>query len=218
MIERLIYRVLKDGIAQLAANPAILEDLFIGQHGLTAAEFASIKKLFLAQPPGVHHGYAHTENNFPLYAIILDSEGESTAFLAADAAPLPEDDPDYPSDVSSALWRHNYSILTYAEHPDVALYYYEIAKTIMFAARDFFVNESGLFNLVLSGMDFAPDPRYLPEHLFLRRLSFQCESEFQRVVTGKNLKAFKVRGIAVDSSGSPSDVGGVPTLVTVHEP
>lgn len=215
MIERFIHTALKEGITTLQNNVDLLEDLFITQHGLSAAEFAAIRTLFAAKPPSVVHGYAHVEQKFPLYAIVLGSEGESQNFLGDDGGMvLEEGDEDYGADILTAVWTHSHDILVYAEHPDVTLYYYEIAKSILLAAGDYF-NEQGMFQISLSGMDMAPDPRYVPEHLFLRRLTLKCQREFQRL-THETKRAFKISGIAVDSAGSPSDAGGVKTQVAAY--
>ena len=216
MIERFIYTALTEGFATLQKDVDILEDLFIGQHGLSKTEFAAIRTLLATKPPKVIHGYAHADESFPLCSIVLDSEQETDEFLAYDAGQVEDpDDPDYQTDILSAIWQHSHSVLIYAEHPDAVLYYYEMAKSSLIAAHDYFIDQ-GMHNVSLSGMDLAPDPRYIPAHLFLRRLSIKSQREFQRL-DRKTAKAFKVTGIAVDSSGSPSDVGGVPTNVKTYE-
>ena len=73
------------------------------------------------------------------------------------------------------------------------------------------------FEIKISGGDMAPDPRYMPEHLFVRQIKFGCNREFLRTdLATLRQKAFTVSGIHVDSSGSPSDVGDVKTLITTY--
>lgn len=211
MIERLIYTALKEGLVTFQKNENFLEDLFVTQYGLSSTEFEAIRTHFRAKPPNVIHGYAHADAKFPLYSIVLGAEGEAVNFIGDDAGMVPMDDPDDPgADIRSAIWDHSHDIFVYTEHPDVTLYYYEIAKAILLASQEYFLH-NGVFGQRFSGMDMAPDPRYVPENLFLRRLTFKSQTEFQTLVDVN--RAFKISGIAVDSSGSPSDVGGVKTNV-----
>ncbi len=154
-----------------------------------------------------------------MYSIILGNEAESEHFLNNDAPQITDpEDPDFGADVKSTVWDHSYHILVYAEHPDVTSYYYAIAKSIILSSFGFF-EDRGLFDIRLSGQDLAPDPRYMPEHAFARRLVFTCDRQFRQVDrASKSGKAFQVAGIHIDESGSDSDVGGVKTLVTPISP
>lgn len=219
MIQRFLFLALQDGIAQISADLTLLDDLFAELYELDPTEVASIKTHFAAKPPKVIHGYAPRNVEPPVFSIVLMNEGESATFLNNDALQICDpDDPDFGADVKASIWQHSYHILTYTEHPDVTSYYYEIAKSILLASTDFFV-ERDLFDIQMSGQDLMPDPRYIPEHLFARRMVFNCDRQFRRVDrASKAGKAFKVAGIHIDESGSPSDVGGVKTLVEPISP
>lgn len=212
MIQRLLYDTLKAGIETIHADMKILEQLFGDMFELSDEEIEGIKTAFTTKPPNVIHGYARTDSDFPLYSIVLGNEGEAETYLGDVAGMV--DDPsseDFGTDVLSSIWESTFQILCYTEHPDLTVYYYEIAKSILLAAD---LYSWGVVDWSLSGMDLAPDPRYIPEHLFARQLTFRGQYEFQRFDRGSRLgKAFKVAGIHVDKSGSPSDVGGVKTLV-----
>lgn len=212
MIQRFLYTTLKTGLENVKNDLTILDDLFIQLYELERSEVEAIKTAFQSKPPGVIHGYARLDTDFPVFSIVLQSEQEEEHYMSDDAGMLDDvDDPDYGADRISAIWSHNYNILCYTEHPDLTLYYYEIAKAI-FMTADF--NSLNLFNVHVSGMDLMPDPRYIPEHLFARQMMFKASMEFERIDRSSKLgKAFRVRGIHVDKSGSPSDVGGVKTLV-----
>jgi hypothetical protein len=224
MIQRLLYKVLQIGIDHINHDHSILEELFMEQYGLSREETAAIVKLWTAKPPSLIHGYARADSTFPVYAITLQGERESDKFIGDSAGDIQDiADPDFPAEMLSALWRHDYVVWIYTEHPDATLYYYEIAKHILLTASDeqdgqgpnLFV-QNAVMDIDVSGQDMSPDPRYLPDHLFVRQLRFSCKREFLRVDRGSRLgKAFKVAGIHVDSTGSSSDVGGVKTLVTV---
>lgn len=212
MIQRLLYTTLKDGLEAIQNDLTILDDLFIQLYELERSEVEAIKTAFQTKPPGVIHGYARTDTDFPVFSIVLQSEQEDEHYMGDDAGMIDDtDDPDFGADRISTIWNHNYNILCYTEHPDLTLYYYEIAKAIFMTAD---LNSLDLFNAHVSGMDLMPDPRYIPEHLFARQLAFTASREFERIDSASKLgKAFRVRGIHVDESGSPSDVGGVKTLV-----
>lgn len=224
MIQRLLFNVLKTGIEEVTRDPTILEELFVEQYGLSRTETDAIIKLWTNKTPNVIHGYAHADSEFPLYAITLLGERESDKFIGDSAGDISDiADPDFPAEQLSALWRHDYAIWVYTEHPDATLYFYEVAKHIILTANDgtpgsgpnLFV-QNAVMDIDVQGMDMTPDPRYIPDHLFVRQLRFSCKREFLRVDRASRLgKAFKVAGIHVDSSGSPSDVGGVSTNVKV---
>lgn len=226
MIQRLLFNVLKVGVEQITRDTTILEELFQEQYDLSAEETAAIIKLWNAKPPSIIHGYAHADSQFPLFAITLLGERESDKFIGDSAGDIDDVlDPDFPAEELSALWRHDYGIWIYTEHPDATLYYYEIAKSILLTANtgeiggegsNLFIR-NGVMDIDMQGMDMAPDPRYLPDHLFVRQLRFSCKREFLRVNRASKLgRAFKVAGIHVDSSGSSSDVGGVKTNVKLY--
>jgi len=213
MIQRLLYKRLIEGVAKFKAQPELFDKLFGDLFELDPPEIAAIKMAFAAKPPHVIHGYARSESEFPLYSIILSGERETDHYLSDDAGMVMDtDDDDFGADRLSALWESTFQILCYTEHPDLTVYYYEIAKSILIVS-DFFTY--GILDFDMSGMDLNPDPRYIPEHLFVRQLTFRAKYEFERIDEGSKFgKAFKVAGIHVDKSGSASDVGPVKTRVT----
>lgn len=212
MLQRLIYTRLSEGIEIIKNDPGILDQLFGDLFELGSTEIATIKTALQTHPPKVIHGYARSDSEFPLYSIVLGNEIETDHYLSDDAGMIDDrEDPDFGADRLSSLWDSTYQILCYTEHPDLTTYYYEIAKSI-FITADFY--SWGVLEYHFSGMDLAPDPRYIPEHLFVRQITFRAKYEFERVDFASKLgKAFRVAGIHVDKSGSPRDVGPVKTLV-----
>ena len=219
MIQRYLYTALSAGLEVINKNPKILDGLFSDLYGLGKTELDAIRKWFVENPPMVMHGYARTDAKFPLYSITLQSEGEDKMMLGDEADQVMDsEDPDDGADTYAAMWQHNYGILCYSKHPDGTMYLYEVAKAIILQAHDYLVAQD-IWGIRISGMDVHPDPRYIPEYLFVRQLTFACESEFKQVAKGSKFgKAFAVDGIFVDSSGSPHDVGEVKTLVTTYTP
>jgi len=217
MIHRLLHSILTSGIQIIHNDITLLDDLFDRNFVLQDAEVSAIKEYYLAHTPEVINGYARKDSDFPLIAIVLANEGESESFLGDDAGQvMDEDDPYLHSDISSTIWTHTYNFLIYTDHPDITVYYYEIAKLIILGGLPVLVDD-GCFEFSLSGGDLAPDPKYMPEHLFGRQLTFTCQREMQIIDRDTRLsKAFRIGGIYVDSSGSSSDVGEVRTNVTTY--
>lgn len=218
MIQRILYDVLKRGIELVNEQPEILEDLFEENYSLTRAEVDGIKQFFREQTPNVIHGWARSDSEFPLYAIVLVRESEAQHVMGDDAGQVEAlDDPDFGADCYTAIWEHHYDVMCFAEHPDSVQYMYEVAKSAFFAAESTFLSE-GLFETHLDGGDVAPDPRYVPEHLFLRRLSFSCQREFLRTdKRSKFAKAFTLAGIHTVKEGAPSEPqGGVTGKITPY--
>jgi hypothetical protein len=216
MIQRYIYGVLTSGVEMLANDNTLLRDLFQDDFVLETTEVESIIEYFNEKSLSVINGYARKNTSFPAVAIILGDEGEITNVIGDGAGMIMDvSDPLYGADVDTAIWEHTYYLMIYTEHPDVTAYYYEMVKYILLAGLTTLSNQ-GLFEFSFSGTELAPDPRYIPEHLFGRQLIFKCQREFQRVDRESKLaKAFQVSGIHLDRSGSPRDVGEVETLVTV---
>ena len=217
MIQRLIFEALRQGMVHIAQDPTILDEIFVDNLGLGAEEVAAIKQLVRDTPPYPVHGYAQRDNTFPLWAILLAGEQEADRYLADDAGiDTEEESDDLGADVTGSTWTHSYLVLNYGLSPAICQYCYEIAKYILITARRDLVNDYGFWNIALSGADLAPDPRYFPEHMFIRQLTVTVSSEYAAAVEGSKLgKAFRVAGIHVDRSGSASDAGPVKTLVTI---
>ena len=212
MIQRLLYRRIKEGLEIIQNDLTILDQIFVDLYELSQEETDQIKIAFTGKPPNVIHGYAPTESDFPLYSIVLQNERETDTYLSDDAGMLDDtEDERFGTDLYSSLWESTFHILCYTEHPDLTVYYYEILKSILISA-DF--TSWGVVDYDMSGMDLMPDPRYIPEHLFARVLVFNGKYEFLRYGYQSKLgKAWRVRGVHIDKSGSPSDVGNVKTLV-----
>lgn len=219
MIHRFIHDILTNGVEVLQADPSILDELFIGNYELVSNEADTIKEYFIAHGFNVYNGYPRKDEKFPAISIVLAEEGE-VEHLVGDSAGLITDptDPEYRAEILASIWGHKYRMLIMTEHPDVTSYYYEIAKFIMLEGLDVLVDD-GCWEFQFDGSELAPDPRYMPEFLFARQLIFSCQREFQRIDSAsKQFRSASVGGIHVDSSGSPSDVGGVNTRVTTYDP
>ena len=230
MIERLLFQALTAGIAQFQTSPDDVSELFQKQHALTKDEADKIQGLWESDVaetderkyrllPSVNHGYPHGDANFPGYFITLTGEQQTQRFLGDEVGQFLDDpaDPDFGSYVDGAIWKHSYTILILAQHADVVLYLYQMAKAFITLQADF-LKSCGILNLFFSGADMAPDPTWMPSGFYARRLTVEMESEYNLTVPDTEGRAWKVAGVHVDAQGAPGeDTGGVKTLVTIDE-
>jgi hypothetical protein len=224
MIQRHLYTAIQAGITAVGDDPTILDNLFQDQYSLSDTEMAAIKTSFVDNPVTVSHGYARTSDTFPRIAIVLADDTESDPYMGDDVGMIgeeedDEDHEDFGAEITGSIWTAAFQLLCYAEHPDVAIYLYELTKDIMFAALPY-LKTTGIQKLGISGGDLLLDPRYVPSHLFARQITFRCRYEFRHVDRQSKLgKAFAVAGLHIDSSGSPNtvdEIGDVKTLVTPY--
>jgi hypothetical protein len=210
MIERLLFEAVRRGVDAVLADPSLIVDFFRNKALLSLDEATKIADTFVKQPPGIIHGYARSDSKFPLYAITLSNDGGGQSFIG-DSGGIGADR----EDIYARIRQYQFTIMVYAQHPDVTLYYFHLLQEFLVASIDTLKSEGGLFDVTFGGADMAPDPQYAPAGLFLRRCSFSCSREYTQTLLGSKLgRAWKVSGIHVDSSGAPEhDIGGVETNV-----
>jgi hypothetical protein len=219
MIHRYIFDILTEGVAAIQKDKTLLDELFCENFELVSEEADAIKEYFDKHGLHIGNGYPRDDTPYPAVQIILGEEGEVEHFLNdSGGMVIDETSLDYGSDIKVSLWRHVYRMLIATTHPDVTAYYYEIVKFIMLEGLNT-LEDDGCFEFKLSGMELAPDPRYLPNHIFSRQLLFECNRPFQRIdKESKLFRAKQVSGLHVDSDGSPRDVGDISTNVTTYIP
>lgn len=205
MIHRALFDVLSAGVAAAKANPDLLDPLFELQFPIEATERAKIKAYLAAEGLTVVTGYPRKAADFPLVAIILASEQETDNWIGDFAGMT-----GIGEDIISSNWEYRFHLVILTEHPDITAAYYQIVKEILLSALRDLVEDLNAFQFRFSGADLAPDPRYIPEHIFGRQLVFTCQQEFSRALPDSELgRAWKVDGLHVDRSGSLADVGDV---------
>ncbi|MFA4944444.1 MAG: hypothetical protein WC789_07060 [Lentisphaeria bacterium] len=217
MIHRLVHQVVKTGMNAFLADARMVDDLFTELFALPVEEVESIRTYLQSHTLRVVNGYPRVDVNPPLVAIILSQEGEDEHFLGYLAGMVDEDgDPAMRgAEVQGSSWKHTFQLPVVTEHPDVTAAYYEALKTVLIAGIPTLV-EGGCWGFQLSGAELAPDPRYIPEGLFVRQLTLSLNAPFLYFNRASALgKAFQVSGLHVDRSGSPSDPGAVKTNIGV---
>lgn len=203
MIERLIYTALEEGIAELITELAKLERFFT-KRGLSAGEVAKIRAYFVDKPPELQHNYPRKDAAFPLFAVVLGTETESkkllddsAGFVSEEEAALLYDASLTGTEVKSSIYSHTHHVMVYTEHPDVTIWYYELAKYFLTRQRDFFKTR-GILDTLFSGQDMAPSSGYAPEWLFVRRLTMTSMSELA-IFDDKPPRAKSLGGAYVDN-------------------
>jgi len=186
MNERLFYTVVKDGLQEFIDSPARLEMFFRREHGLTEAEAQLVRAYFTMRPeeganggpPNLIHGYPRSTGPFPCWAILLMGDRSRQRFLGDDAGTAEPMDDEEDLDEHAAiplvrLAEYTIAIDTFVpDSPDICLYYYHLLRHIIFqAVPTFQASPNYLQNIEFSGMDLAPDPKYLPENMWIRRLT-----------------------------------------------
>ena len=79
-------------------------------------------------------------------------------------------------DVHSRRWEHRFDLFVYANNADVCSWLYGYLKETCLRARSAWV-QADLDEIQLSGAELAPDPRYLPADIYVRRFSISCRSD-----------------------------------------
>lgn len=175
MPERLFIALLRDEVERLS-NPDNADDLrrffahfFDPMIGETERE--TYVSDFQNKPPTIYLGYPRADTSrFPCASVVLESEKESDAALDHFIGRFqPEEKQDLAEEFLGAMFDQTYGIYIYAEHPDVCLYNYHLAKFILLGAHEV-LEGCGIIDPEFSGGELAPDEGFLPENMFVRVL------------------------------------------------
>lgn len=218
MLERLLFTMIKTGITLTQENPDDLVEFFVDEGMMEEAEAVKLKDYFLAHVPNVIHGYATPQSQFPLYAITLTSDASGEQFIGNEGG-FHSDDGDRHIDMDDWAEIRNYTIniLVYANHPDIALFYFHLLKNFLIGQDDVFQN-ADYFDVMLMGADLSPDAVTAPAGLFLRRLQVDAKRQYtQPKIASKLNRAMRVSGLFVKKEGAVGeDNGGVESSVDTY--
>lgn len=193
-IERIIYNRLVNGLQPYLDNPKLFRK-FLVDGGISAEEAEEGRRYFAgdqtsdpvldARPPHPIMGFAQPGGPFPAWAVTLGNENTAQDYLGEDGSGRDEygeiyEDPETGEliDAKVRRWDHRYDVFTYVDHPDAALYYYELCKKILVSGRSVF-QQADLDEITYQGAELAPDQKYLPPGIFVRRFSVQLKSDFE---------------------------------------
>jgi hypothetical protein len=190
--ERLLKNVLDAGLAVFTSNANRLEKFFQQEHGLSTAETHKLRTYFEYSPadgehggpPTVIHGYPRSTGPFPCWAIILLGDRSQQRVLGDDAGTVDTFDDEENLDGEPAiplvrLVQHTIAIDNYVpDLSDVCLYYYHLLRHILFQnIGTLQASPNFLQNLEITGQDLAPNPQYLPENMWVRRVTLTFFTE-----------------------------------------
>lgn len=188
MFERIIYKTLVDTIDALVTADA--QGKYPKLHRILAApgrEAEEVDKLltFLTGDgkPHVRHGYGMGGTPMPVIAIVLGNESVDQTYLgnlvgdAGDEAEAfvaeVEKEVGHPVEAAVKRYSFTFNVFIYAENPDVALALYNLVRDT-FLSQERALAAAGMETPMFSGMDLAPDPRYVPENIYVRMFSIQA--------------------------------------------
>lgn len=223
LIERLLLGVLKTTIDRLSNkdDPQAVEDLtrFFSHFydpTISESERNDLIANFQAIPPKAVIGYPRSTASFPCFSIILEGEQESENFLGDFAGETTRDEGGDFMEYVGAFYESTYGIYIYAEHPDVCIYLYQFAKSVVHGAKPFLFS-CGVQHLQLSGGELVPDAEFMPESMFVRILRVTAGAPMTvPAFTGADPRKVRITGIwrpDVVVDGIPSGV----TEVTPEE-
>lgn len=211
MYERVLSNIIKEGIKLLAGNDALLR-MALGAPNWEESELDTLVEEWKGdKKPRVFHGFARAGAQLPSYAVVLTNEQETGEYLDAGGVTYVDEISAFVEEVEAALgttvdveirrFQFGYQVFTFAEHPDVALAYYNALRSIFLGAFTK-LTAAGFENPSYSGMDLSPQQQYLPENVFARVLSV---SGYAHVLTAAGVslgpwatrRATRVEGIHV---------------------
>lgn len=131
---------------------------------------------FQRSPPSTVLGYPRTATDFPCIACVLerDVQAEEAVGQYLGETTAGETD-DHAREYIGAMYDKTYGLYVYAEHPDVCLYLYHFAKAVVMGSFAV-IAELGILDPHYEGGDLQPQPEYLPENMFVRRLGITVKS------------------------------------------
>lgn len=210
--ERLFVDALRNGVARFQAEPRRWRRVL---RFLSEAEIDTVVRFFAARPPTIRAGYATAEDPMPVVTVALMQERPEQEVLGDML------DPDAPfkefgrgdAEIRGEICEQTIEVTIYADHPDVALYLYHWARYALFAQQDWMMANGLIEPRFVSGGDIRPDPRFVPERLFCRVLTWTTKGEVVYAEPlpppPRSLSVF-LQGVTVD--GVPGGVNVVQTI------
>lgn len=213
MIERYIYTALESGLTLFKQRPAMFDALFSQLYGLGEREVTAIKKRFAAGFPRMEHAYSPVAATMPCYTLVTGSESQVQSMLANTAGVYaPVGNVGTPQPLFTNIWRHQITVLCYAQQRDMAGYMYEVAKCCLCLQLNYLIRQN-INNVQLSGGDVALDERE-PDRMFYRSLSLSAEREFRFFAQDGLTRLYSVDGLYIDDDGDGKAGGGVRATLT----
>ena len=174
--EQKISQLIKLGVTTISSDVSLLDPIL---SDLTDHDKQVVKSYWTSNPPNVVSGYARLEGPFPCVAIVLMNEVPAQDYIGMGDEydlGLLGDDPSDDFSLHKKRLRGQYSLHIMAEHPDICVAYYRAVRRIINVGLRWLIGNN-LYDPQLTGQELAPETRYAPEHLFVRRLVLSVEYE-----------------------------------------
>ncbi len=192
-IETVLYQILLAELSSLSKDAgkrtAYLAHLFDEILGKEMREM--ISKNLALNCPRVFYGYARQGAEMPCVSVILEDEQESQGVLGQYVGETLPDERGSTASYTGSFWDHTYTLLIYAEHPQITAGLYQVVKAILVGAENV-IEEAGFSGMHLSGGELAPNQEYIPENIFARALRVQGRTTFSVPEYGRDPARFRV--------------------------
>tara|TARA_Y100000034_G_scaffold136543_1_gene213725 strand:- start:4439 stop:5119 length:681 start_codon:yes stop_codon:yes gene_type:complete len=172
--EEILVTILKSGVEAVSADLSILGEILTNLH---PNDLQQAKDYWEEHPPNVVSGYARGDSAWPVIAVTLTGEQIQQDYIGLGEEALFIGDGD--DKVGRRYKRRltgQYGIHIYTEHPSVCAWYYRVIRRFLNVGIETMIRR-GMQDPVMAGQDLAPDPRFVPENVFVRRLTITVEYE-----------------------------------------
>ena len=174
--ERVIYHTLRVGFDALVSDPSMVDRLFML---LDTDEKTTIKTMLTKNPPFVKHGFSRNNFDVPQLSVVVGSETLKETFiggaLGADEDVFAETTDGTFVQLEGEYVGTSIEVWITTNHPDLTMYYYSIAWAMLSASvRDVFAPLNIMLNN-MNGGDIQPDSRWMPAHIFARRIGLELQ-------------------------------------------
>jgi hypothetical protein len=192
---RVIFHILTEGFELLREDEATVDRIF---RRYSFEEREAIKTNLRDAPPSVIHGYARKGSKAPLISIVTNDDKTEQSYLG-DFMGIEE--PDYFGQdprgsekvlVSGSRVQTGLEIWIFTEHPDVLFYHYALTWVLLHASR-IVLETLGLTPGEMAGGDVAPDPRFMPDFIYVRRITFPISGDRAYAIDDQFINEILVR-------------------------
>lgn len=180
--ERVVHHIVDSAIKVFRAKPKFIDRAF---PLLARVERDVIRKILKESPLEVVHGYpneTHARQGAKAVAsIIVGNEGLELAvldnFLFAEIPEIhgPGATAEEAADavaIFGELDTTEIGIWIWATHPDLMLYYYNLVWAVLIGGTKTMLQRD-IDPISINGGDIRPDPRFLPQYAYIRRISLK---------------------------------------------
>lgn len=173
---RVVKRALEIGVAAVSANLDVLDDI-LGEDLEDADELAKAKATWRDYPPTVVQGFSRLATTMPRISVTLSADRNIRDLLGMGEGPFFDDMEDLAGNQYRVRMMGMFTVFIWAEHPDVCMWYYRVARRILNVASSpagYFMQRE-LEEAKVDGNDLIPDPQFTPENVFVRQITLSLE-------------------------------------------